>query len=76
MLGWDERVIYLEQVFTRRGDLCARGLVAGRFLARGSGERVPAPAVVALLGDEVVAPDLPDDVAAWSRALDVAHRTV
>jgi YbgC/YbaW family acyl-CoA thioester hydrolase len=74
VLGWDERVVYLEQVFSRRGDLCARGLVAGRFLARGSGERVPAPAVVGLLGDGLVSPELPDDVAAWSRAVDVAHR--
>ncbi|OLT54055.1 thioesterase family protein [Cellulosimicrobium sp. CUA-896] len=74
VLGWDERVVYLEQVFTRRGDLCARGLVAGRFLTRGSGERVPAPAVVGLLGGEAVSPTLPDDVAAWSRAVDVAHR--
>nr|WP_194719747.1 acyl-CoA thioesterase [Cellulosimicrobium arenosum] len=76
VLGWDERVVYLEQVFTRQGDLCARGLLAGRFLARGSGERVPAPDVVALLGRDVVPPELPDDVAAWSRAVDVAHRTV
>jgi YbgC/YbaW family acyl-CoA thioester hydrolase len=76
VVGWDERVVYLEQVFTRRGDLCARGLVAGRFLARGSGDRVPAPDVVGLLGGDVVSPELPDDVAAWARALDVAHRTV
>ncbi|MBD5788024.1 acyl-CoA thioesterase [Cellulosimicrobium terreum] len=76
VLGWDERVIYLEQAFARRGDLCARGLVAGRFLARGSGERVPAPAVVGLLGGDVPSPDVPADVAAWARAMDVAHRTV
>lgn len=74
VLGWDERVVYLEQVFTRRGDLCARGLVAGRFLARGSGERVPAPDVVGLLGGDHVSPELPADVTSWSRALDVAHR--
>ena len=30
VLGWDERVVYLEQVFTRRGDLCARGTAASR----------------------------------------------
>lgn len=74
VLGWDERVVYLEQVFTRGGALCARGLVAGRFLVRGSGERVGAPQVVELLAGDVATPELPDDVAAWARALDVAHR--
>lgn len=75
VVGWDERVAYLEQVFTRGGDLCARGLVAGRFLTRGSGERVPAPQVVALLGEAVPPPELPADVAGWAQALGVAHRT-
>lgn len=74
VLGWDERVVYLEQVFTRAGAPCARGLVAGRFLARGSGERISAPRVVELLAGEVTSPELPDDVATWARALDVAHR--
>ncbi|HSP61285.1 MAG TPA: acyl-CoA thioesterase, partial [Ornithinimicrobium sp.] len=70
VVGWDERVIYLEQVFTRGGQLCARGLVAGRFLTRGSGERVPAPQLVALLGDVGGRPELPAEVAAWARAVD------
>jgi YbgC/YbaW family acyl-CoA thioester hydrolase len=73
VVGWDPRVVYLEQVFRRRGELSARGLVAGRFLARGGG-RVPAPDVIALLDPELESPDLPDDVATWARALDVAHR--
>ena len=75
VVGWDERVIYLEQVFTSSGRHCARGLVAGRFLARGTGERVPAPQVVELLGPSVGSPEMPEDVAAWARAVDVAHRT-
>ncbi|MGC5583758.1 acyl-CoA thioesterase [Ornithinimicrobium sp. W1679] len=74
VVGWDERVIYLEQVFTRDGQHVARGLVAGRFLTRGSGQRVPAPQVVALLGQAVERPDLPADVAGWARSVDVAHR--
>ncbi len=75
VLGWDERVVYLEQVFTRRGERCARGIVAGRFLTRGTGERVPAPRVVELLAGEALAsPQVPADVLAWARALDVAHR--
>jgi len=74
VLGWDERVVYLEQVFMRGGDLCARGLVAGRFLARGSGDRVPAPDVVGLLGGDVTSPEVPADVARWAQAVDVAAR--
>ena len=75
VLGWDERVVYLEQVFTRRGERCARGVVAGRFLTRGSGERVAAPRVVEhLAGEPLESPVLPDDVLRWARAVDVAHR--
>lgn len=74
VVGWDERVVYLEQVFTRGEELCARGLVAGRFLTRGSGARVPAPEVIGLLDAAAVAPALPEDVAGWARALGVAHR--
>ena len=74
VLGWDDRVIYLDQVFTRDGDHVARGWVAGRFLSR-TGERIAAPDVVALLdGAPVTSPQLPDDVAAWAHALDVAAR--
>jgi YbgC/YbaW family acyl-CoA thioester hydrolase len=73
VLGWDPRVVYLEQVFTRDDELIARALVAGRFLAK-SGERIPAPDVAALMGAEPKSPTLPDDVAAWARSVGVAHR--
>jgi YbgC/YbaW family acyl-CoA thioester hydrolase len=77
VLGWDERVVYLEQVFTRRGELSAVGYVAGRFLGP-QGTRVPAPTVVAFMnhGEPLESPPLPDEVAAWARALDIAHRDV
>ncbi|QGQ19109.1 acyl-CoA thioesterase [Cellulomonas sp. JZ18] len=74
VLGWDERVVYLEQVFTRGEDHVARGWVAGRFLAR-DGTRVPARDVVTLLdAAQGESPQLPSDVTAWARAVDVAHR--
>ncbi|MDT0164307.1 acyl-CoA thioesterase [Actinotalea sp. AC32] len=73
VVGWDPRVVYLEQVFRCRDQPAARGLVAGRFLSR-SGGRVPAPDVVELLSGPVTSPALPEDVATWARALDVAHR--
>ncbi len=74
VLGWDPRIAYLEQVVTTGGQLAARGIVAGRFLSK-TGDRVPAPDVVALLGGPETSPALPDDVAAWARAMDVAHRS-
>lgn len=73
VLGWDQRVVYLEQRITTRGTLSARGWVAARFLGK-DGSRIPAPDVATLLGGEIASPDLPDDVAAWARAVDVAHR--
>ena len=79
VLGWDARVVYLEQAFSRRGrdglpEHVARGVVAGRFLGR-DGTRVAAPDVVELLaGSPVPSPPVPDDVAAWARAVDVAAR--
>ena len=74
VLGWDARVVYLDQLVERGGDLVARGWVAGRFLSR-AGERIaPADVVAAIDGSERPSPALPDDVASWARALDVAHR--
>ena len=73
VVGWDERVVYLEQVFTRRDDLIARGIVAGRFLTRAGG-RVAAPDVARLLDGTATSPALPPDVTGWATALDVAHR--
>jgi len=73
LLGWDGRVVYLEQVVERDGLLVARGWIAGRFLSR-SGERIAPSAVVEVIGGPRESPTLPDDVAAWARAVDVAHR--
>ena len=74
VLGWDTRVVYLAQAFTRGQEQVALGIVAGRFLAR-DGSRVAAPDVARLIvGHDVESPELPDDVAAWARAMDVAAR--
>ncbi|TGO05690.1 acyl-CoA thioesterase [Serinibacter arcticus] len=74
MVGWDERMTYLTQEFLRDGEVCARGLVAGRFLQRGSTARVPAPDVVELLSPGLAQPTLPEDVAEWAHAVGVAYR--
>ncbi|MGO1317847.1 MAG: acyl-CoA thioesterase [Cellulomonadaceae bacterium] len=73
VLGWDPRVVYLEQTFWRGEEQVARGLVAGRFLAR-SGERIAATDVVARLGAAAPSPELPADVDGWARAVGVAYR--
>jgi acyl-CoA thioesterase FadM len=75
LLGWDERVVYLEQVFSVGDSFRARGWVAGRFLAKDGSRVAPAAVVEALVdGEAPPSPALPDDVAAWARAVDVAHR--
>lgn len=74
VVGWDARVVYLEQIFTRGAEHVARGMVAGRFLTRGTNDRVPAPQVIGLLDRDVPSPELPEDIALWARAVDVAHR--
>ena len=51
----------------------ARGIVAGRFLTT-SGERLDPARVLELTGHPVESPTLPDDVAAWAQAFDVAFR--
>lgn len=73
VLGWDPRIVYLEQSFWRDDAQYARGLVAGRFLSR-NGERVSGDDVVGLLEEDPVKPDLPEDVAAWADALGIAYR--
>lgn len=73
VVGWDPRVVYVEQEFTRGTEHVARGWVAARFLAKGA-HRIAAPDVAVLLGADPASPPLPEDVAAWARAVGVAHR--
>ncbi|MGV8965120.1 MAG: acyl-CoA thioesterase [Cellulomonas sp.] len=73
VLGWDDRVIYLEQVFERRRasgepEVVATAIVAARFLARAGGG-VPAPDVAESFGAPRESPDLPPEVTTWSTTL-------
>ncbi|WP_372595396.1 acyl-CoA thioesterase [Actinotalea sp.] len=74
VVGWDPRVVYLEQVFRRRGEQVARGLVAGRFLGP-AGARVAPEDLVDALEPGTRSPELPADVTSWATAVDVAHRS-
>ena len=76
VLGWDERCVYVEQVFTSKGGkLYATAWIAARFLQVG-GKRIDLPEVLELLSDGPVppSPELPEAVAAWARAVDVSPR--
>ncbi len=73
VLGWDPRVIYLEQSFSIGDTHIARGIAAGRFLSK-AGARIAAPDVINVLDPSQKSPDLPADVLSWARAVDVAHR--
>ena len=73
VLGWDDRVVYLEQVFERRRatgepEVVAEAIVAARFLAR-TGGGVPAPDVAESFGASRESPNLPDEVTTWSSTL-------
>jgi acyl-CoA thioesterase FadM len=78
VIGWDERVIFLEQRFERaRGaetpEIVAEAWVAARFIARAGGT-VASPDVAVAFGLAPASPLVPEAVLAWARALDLAHR--
>ncbi|WP_082813042.1 acyl-CoA thioesterase [Cellulomonas timonensis] len=80
VLGWDERVVYLEQRFERRArgggsEVVAEAWIVARFLRRAGGP-VPSTDVAAAFGLDGPSPAVPEPVLAWSRALDLAHREV
>jgi len=76
VLGWDSRIVYMQHIFTVGDQLYATVWIAGRFLQVG-GKRISPEEVVDLLshGDAPESPELPPDVLAWARALDVAERS-
>lgn len=67
MLGWDDKSLFLRQLFLVRGRVVAIGIVRIRFL-RKSGGTIMATEVAAALLPGVVRPTLPDYVADWVRA--------
>lgn len=65
--GYDERAVYLEQRFVRRGEITARAFIAGRFL-RDRGGVVPMSEVGEVTGVDVTARPIPAWMAAWAEA--------
>lgn len=65
VLGFDDRWIYMEQVFRRDGTVAADAIVRARFL-RASGGSVPMDEVRALAGPSPESLELPAWVSAWN----------
>lgn len=64
VIGWDERSVYLEQQFISKGVLVAKAVVDARFLMKKGGSVSPAE-LLAFLGIDQSAPELPEWVATW-----------
>ncbi len=62
--GWDERSIYLEQIYMAKDKLIARAVVDARFLAKKGGKVTPAQ-LLEFLNIETESPQLPDWIATW-----------
>jgi len=64
VIGWDERSIYLEQLFISKGKLVAKAVVDARFLKKKGGIVTPAE-LLAFLEIDQSSSELPDWVATW-----------
>lgn len=67
VIGWDEKHVFLEQIFSRGGVEVALGVVRARFLKR-SGGTVPSDELLALIGVTHASPALPEWIVQWSSA--------
>ena len=64
VVTWDDKYVYMEQLFEARGVLCAHAFVKGLFL--GDGGRVSNNEVVAMLGHHAPPPPMPDELRIWA----------
>ncbi len=71
VITWDEKYVYLEQIFERDGKICAHAQVKGLFLAASG--RVPSAEVVRMIGYADAPPPLTAALHQWS-ALEVSKR--
>ncbi|MBV9109496.1 MAG: thioesterase family protein [Gemmatimonadetes bacterium] len=63
LLCWDERWVFMEQRFTRRGELCAYGLVKIQFSGRGG--RIAPQEMMDAVAPGTGAPPIPQAVRDW-----------
>ena len=64
VMTWDDKYVYMEQLFERDGELCAHAYVKGLFL---SGEgRVPNAELVGAIRYRDAAPEMPEALQRWA----------
>jgi len=64
VVTWDDKYVYMEQLFEARGVLCAHAFVKGLFL--GNEGRVSNAAVLAMLGYDAPSPPMPEELRIWA----------
>ena len=64
VVTWDDKYVYMEQLFEARGVLCAHAFVKGLFL--GDEGRVSNAAVLAMLGHQAPPPPMPEELRIWA----------
>jgi acyl-CoA thioesterase FadM len=64
VVTWDDKYVYMEQLFESRATLCAHAFVKGLFL--GQQGRVSNSAVLAQLGHTEQPPAMPDELRIWA----------
>jgi acyl-CoA thioesterase FadM len=64
VVTWDDKYVYMEQLFEVRGDIYAHAFVKGLFL--GADGRVSNASVLALLGYAGEAPQMPEELRIWA----------
>ncbi len=68
VLGWDDKSIYLDQVFSSKGKPIAHAIVDARFLARKGGKIMPEQLLTALEIPDP-SPVLPEWISHWQQSL-------
>lgn len=64
IVTWDEKYVYMEQIFERDGKRCAHAFVKGLFLSRGA--RVSNAEIVRAIGYDGEPPPMTDALKRWT----------
>lgn len=67
ILGWDDRAVYMEQVFSRSGTFIAKAIIDARFLSH-TGGKVSTAELYELVGMSGESPPLPESLKLWIRS--------
>ena len=67
VLGWDDKAVYMEQIFTHGESTVARAMIDARFISL-RGDRVKNDELFSLLGVDQPSPELPNALKQWIQA--------